>query len=82
MAADQSGRLLGFRDPLEKWEPLVAGLENAHKEQDKPEPLVSGADLINLGFKPGPDFKALLQKTADLQQAGYSRDQILNQIKK
>ena len=32
-----------------------------------PPPLLSGKDLIDLGFKPGPKFKKILQKIVDLQ---------------
>jgi len=32
-----------------------------------PPPLISGKDLIDLGFKPGPKFKKILKKVGDLQ---------------
>ena len=35
-----------------------------------PEPYVSGADLIALGFQPGPRFKGLLDQMYDLQLEG------------
>ncbi len=35
-----------------------------------PEPFIRGADLIELGMKPGPDFSVWLKKYYDLQLAG------------
>ena len=32
-----------------------------------PPPLLTGKDLIDLGFKPGPKFKKILEKVSDLQ---------------
>jgi poly(A) polymerase len=32
-----------------------------------PPPLLTGKDLINMGFKPGPKFKKILRKVSDLQ---------------
>lgn len=44
-----------------------------------PQPLVTGSDLIALGFEPGPRFKGLLEQMYDLQLEGdiNSRDQAL-----
>ena len=44
-----------------------------------PQPLVSGSDLIALGFEPGPRFKVLLDRIYDLQLEGElnSKDQAL-----
>jgi len=35
-----------------------------------PPPLISGEDLISLGFRPGPNFKSLLQEIRDRQLEG------------
>ncbi|MCF6174856.1 MAG: CCA tRNA nucleotidyltransferase [Victivallaceae bacterium] len=35
-----------------------------------PPPLITGRDLIELGMKPGPQFKKILTKLADLQLSG------------
>ncbi len=32
-----------------------------------PPPLLNGKDLINMGFKPGPGFKIILEKVRDMQ---------------
>jgi poly(A) polymerase len=52
-------------------------------EEIRPEPLVRGADLIELGFKPGPQFKEILRQVEDAQLGGElrSRDEALEWIK-
>jgi tRNA nucleotidyltransferase/poly(A) polymerase len=35
-----------------------------------PKPLISGADLITLGFRPGPSFKSILTRVEDEQLEG------------
>ncbi|MBF0502902.1 MAG: HD domain-containing protein [Candidatus Riflebacteria bacterium] len=81
VAADQSGRLRGFSDPLEKWEPIIEGIAKASAAKSEVVSLVSGADLIELGFKPSPEFKKFLMKADELQKAGLDREQILDQLK-
>jgi hypothetical protein len=39
-------------------------------EQIRPTPLITGADLIAAGYKPGPMFKALLTAVEDAQLDG------------
>jgi tRNA nucleotidyltransferase/poly(A) polymerase len=48
-----------------------------------PEPLISGADLIALGFSPGPLFKEILTRVEDEQLEGrlQSKEQSLNFVK-
>ncbi|MDF1808943.1 MAG: CCA tRNA nucleotidyltransferase [Phycisphaerales bacterium] len=41
-----------------------------------PEPFVSGADLIELGLKPGPDFKFVLDSSYDAQLEGAVRTKL------
>jgi poly(A) polymerase len=49
-----------------------------------PEPLISGEKLIALGFRPGPDFKILLQEVRDrqlqesLQTAQQAQDWVIH----
>jgi tRNA nucleotidyltransferase (CCA-adding enzyme) len=43
-------------------------------------PLVTGQDLINLGMKPGREFKYILSKTFDEQLEGKSREELLESI--
>jgi poly(A) polymerase len=47
------------------------------REDMAPTPLISGDDLINLGFAPGPTFKEILTRVEDEQLEGglTSRDQ-------
>jgi tRNA nucleotidyltransferase/poly(A) polymerase len=42
-------------------------LEHYSKEEVKPEALIKGQDLIDLGLKPGPLFSEILEKVEDLQ---------------
>lgn len=48
-----------------------------------PQPLVSGKDLISLGYEPGPRFKQILQETQNEQLEGKltERDQAIAWIK-
>jgi putative nucleotidyltransferase with HDIG domain len=52
-------------------------------EKLRPEPLVSGVDLIALGLKPGPEFKKILGEVEDRQLEGAlsTRDEALAYIK-
>ncbi len=52
-------------------------------EEIRPEPLVRGGDLIELGFKPGPQFKEILRQVEDAQLGGElrSRDEAIEWIK-
>ncbi len=49
-----------------------------------PPPLVTGADLIALGMKPGPEFKEILGRITDLQLEGRlsSKDEALEWIRR
>jgi poly(A) polymerase len=40
------------------------------EEQIRPKPLITGHDLIRMGYKPGPDFSEILTKVEDLQLEG------------
>jgi tRNA nucleotidyltransferase/poly(A) polymerase len=52
-------------------------------ETKLPDPLVTGKDLIDLGLKPGPNFKILLQAVMDLQLEGIitTKEEGLTQIR-
>jgi poly(A) polymerase len=43
------------------------------QEEIRPEPLLSGSDLIAMGFKPGPNFKEILAAVEDAQLEGRVR---------
>lgn len=53
------------------------------QEEIRPEPLVRGGDLIELGFKPGPQFKEILSQVEDAQLGGelHSRDEAIEWIR-
>lgn len=45
------------------------------------KPLITGKDLISLGYKPGPQFSIILQDVHDLQLQGLNKDDIIQYIK-
>jgi poly(A) polymerase len=45
-------------------------LHSLPAEQIRPAPLITGADLIAAGYKPGPQFKDLLTAVEDAQLDG------------
>jgi poly(A) polymerase len=45
-------------------------LRNTPREEIDPPALLTGADLIAHGFKPGPEFKPLLEAVRDAQLNG------------
>jgi len=53
------------------------------QEEIRPEPLVRGGDLIELGFKPGPQFKEILRQVEDAQLGGelHSRDEAIEWLR-
>lgn len=55
---------------LENYELARQKLEEYREEQLKPEPLISGADLIGLGYRPGPLFSRILRTLEDAQLEG------------
>lgn len=44
--------------------------EAAEPEQIRPHPLIAGDDLIELGYRPGPEFKSMLHVVEDAQLEG------------
>jgi tRNA nucleotidyltransferase/poly(A) polymerase len=55
---------------LENYELARRKLEEYREEQLKPEPLIAGADLIGLGYEPGPLFSKILHALEDAQLEG------------
>ena len=49
-------------------------LENMEEEEIKPPPLITGLDLIGMGYKPGPLFKTILDKVEEQQLEGALSD--------
>ncbi len=56
--------------------------ETAAPEQIRPTPLITGDDLIALGYRPGPDFRRMLTLVEDAQLEGtiQTRDEALAMI--
>jgi len=48
-------------------------LRTTPPDEIRPEPLITGADLIELGYKPGPSFKEILSTVEDAQLEGRLR---------
>jgi poly(A) polymerase len=53
-------------------------------EQIRPEPLLTGQDLIELGYAPGPRFKGILAAVEDSQLEGsvQSREEAVELVKR
>ena len=49
-------------------------LETLEPDEIRPEPMVTGRDLIELGYTPGPAFKAALRAVEDGQLEGRVKD--------
>jgi poly(A) polymerase len=52
---------------LDNWEFCLRKFEAYSTEEIKPEPLINGNHLINLGYKPGPIFKEILEALEEEQ---------------
>jgi poly(A) polymerase len=55
---------------LENYELAKQKLEEFGEEVLKPEPLITGADLIAAGYEPGPEFSKMLRLVEDAQLDG------------
>jgi poly(A) polymerase len=55
-------------------------LENTPEEEIRPAPLITGDDLIQHGWKPGPQFKTILQAVEDAQLEGslHTREEAIS----
>lgn len=60
-------RLLASKSSLEAVEFCRAFLRETPAEEINPPPLLTGAELITAGLKPGPQFKQLLDSVRDAQ---------------
>lgn len=59
---------------LDCWEFLKERWENVPERKVLPEPLVTGDDLIAAGYRPGPDFRRILDELMDAQLEGVFAD--------
>ncbi|MCX6627008.1 MAG: CCA tRNA nucleotidyltransferase [Candidatus Solibacter sp.] len=60
---------------LDNYEVAKSKLEEYSAEHLQPEPLVTGADLIGMGYQPGPQFSLILAMLEDAQLEGRIRSQ-------
>ena len=58
---------LASHGKLDNWEFCMRKFEEYSEEEIKPEPLINGHDLINLGYNPGPIFKEILDAVEEAQ---------------
>ena len=61
---------LSSHDRLDTYEWLRDYAENLSPEEAKPPPLLRGHDLIEMGYKPGPEFSKILTAVEDKQLEG------------
>lgn len=59
---------------LENYHFCRQALETLEPDEIRPEPLITGRDLIELGYTPGPAFTAVLRAVEDGQLDGSVRD--------
>jgi poly(A) polymerase len=73
----------GSHGLLDNYEFLLARREEQADEPMLPPPLLSGHDLIKLGWKPGPKFKEILEavQTGQLEGSLTSPEDALNWVK-
>jgi poly(A) polymerase len=59
-------------------------LEETPEEEIRPTPLLSGDDLIGLGYQPGPQFRDILSAVEDAQLEGalHSKDDALTFVRR
>jgi len=67
---------LGSHGKLDTYEFVKAKLDELPPEKLKPPPLLTGDDLIRLGYHPGPSFRRILDavETAQLESAIHTAD--------
>ncbi|MEM4658872.1 MAG: CCA tRNA nucleotidyltransferase [Candidatus Methanosuratincola sp.] len=65
---------MGSHRELETYEFVKQKLEEYKETDIKPKPLLSGDDLIAMGYKPGPIFSEILRQVEEAQLQGDLRD--------
>ena len=68
---------------LENYDLARAKLEEYSAEHLQPAPLITGADLIGMGYQPGPQFSKILALLEDAQLEGHirSREEALDLVR-
>lgn len=69
---------------LENWEYVRSFIANTPAEEVRPARLITGDDLLEMGFIPGPEFKTILQLVEDAQLEGQlkTREEALEYVRK
>jgi poly(A) polymerase len=55
---------------LENWEFMREKMQTLPLETVRPQPLITGRELIAAGYRPGPKFKEMLREVEDAQLEG------------
>jgi tRNA nucleotidyltransferase/poly(A) polymerase len=73
---------LGSRHDLELYKFCLQKLDQ-YSRKPAPVPLITGEDLIQMGYQPGPVYKEILQSVEDLQLEGRinTREEALEHVK-
>ena len=58
---------LSSHGDLDNYDFCKTALDGLEPDEIRPEPLLSGADLISMGYTPGPAFKIVLRRLEDAQ---------------
>jgi len=65
--------LLASQRPLTNYETVRARRESLNHEDLRPQPLLRGRDLLDMGYKPGPRFSRVLHELEEEQLDGRIR---------
>ncbi len=65
---------MGSHGNLDTYEFIRAKLDEYAEEELRPEPLLRGKDLIEMGYEPGPIFTAILDRVEEAQLQGEIAD--------
>lgn len=68
---------------LDNWDFLKVRYEAFLKEPPRPKPLVTGQDLIEMGYSPGPLFKEILTTVEDacLERKIYTKEEAIQLVR-
>jgi len=74
---------LSSHGSLELYNLVRDRLEQTSEGEIRPQPLLTGEDLIGLGYRPGPQFRDILSAVEDAQLEGalHNRDEALNFVR-
>jgi len=69
---------------LSRYDFVRERLQQTPEEEIRPKPLLTGEDLIGLGYQPGPQFRDILSAVEDAQLEGilHSRNDALDFVRR